>query len=129
MSWGGLLRRCLAFIGGPQRNLWPLDSYRRRWKEWGRGLAVSVREPDRLSRPSTPASSTLRESPSGSNIQVLSVHMTLPATTVRQLIELAKDPKSRLNYGSAGSGTTGHLVAELLKKRAGIPLTHIPFKG
>jgi tripartite-type tricarboxylate transporter receptor subunit TctC len=61
--------------------------------------------------------------------QVLSVHPTLPASTVRQLIDLAKDPKSRLNYGSAGSGTTGHLVAELLKKRAGIQLTHIPFKG
>src|SRR4051812_32555961 len=61
--------------------------------------------------------------------QVLSVHPTLPASTIRQLIDLAKDPRSRLNYGSAGSGTTGHLVAELLKKRAGIQLTHIPFKG
>ena len=61
--------------------------------------------------------------------QVLSVHPTLPASTIRQLIDLAKDPKSKLNYGSAGSGTTGHLVAELLKKRAGIQLTHIPFKG
>ena len=61
--------------------------------------------------------------------QVLSVHPMLPVATIRQLIDLAKDPKSRLNYGSAGSGTTGHLVAELLKKRAGIQLTHIPFKG
>ena len=61
--------------------------------------------------------------------QVLSVHPTLPASTLRQLIDLAKDPRSKLNAGSAGSGTTGHLVAELLKKRAGIQLTHIPFKG
>ena len=61
--------------------------------------------------------------------QVLSVHPTLPAANIKQLIELAKDPKNQLNYGSAGSGTTGHLVAELLKKRAGIQLTHIPFKG
>src|SRR3954467_7008670 len=61
--------------------------------------------------------------------QVLSVHPTLPASTLKQLIDLAKDPRSKLNYGSAGSGTTGHLVAELLKKRAGIQLTHIPFKG
>ena len=61
--------------------------------------------------------------------QVLSVHPSLPATSIKQLIELAKDPASRLNYGSAGSGTTGHLVAELLKKRAGIPMTHVPFKG
>ena len=61
--------------------------------------------------------------------QVLSVHPSIQATGIRQLIDLARDPKSRLNYGSAGSGTTGHLVAELLKKRAGIPITHVPFKG
>ena len=61
--------------------------------------------------------------------QVLSVHPSVPANTIKQLIDLAKDPKSKLNYGSAGSGTTGHLVAELLKKRAGIQITHVPFKG
>ena len=61
--------------------------------------------------------------------QVLSVHPSLAATSIKQLIELAKEPKSKLNYGSAGSGTTGHLVAELLKKRAAIAMTHVPFKG
>lgn len=61
--------------------------------------------------------------------QALSVHPSVPATSIRALVELAKDPKRRLNYGSAGNGTSGHLVAELLKKRAGIALTHIPFKG
>jgi tripartite-type tricarboxylate transporter receptor subunit TctC len=61
--------------------------------------------------------------------QVLSVHPALPATTLKQLIEFAKEPKNRINYGSAGSGTTGHLVGELLKKHAGIQLTHVPFKG
>ena len=61
--------------------------------------------------------------------QVLSVHPSIPAANIKQLVELAKDPRSKLNYGSAGNGTTGHLVGELLKKRAGIPLTHVPFKG
>ena len=61
--------------------------------------------------------------------QVLSVHPSVQATTIKQLVDNAKAPGSKLNYGSAGSGTTGHLVAELLKKRAGISLTHIPFKG
>jgi tripartite-type tricarboxylate transporter receptor subunit TctC len=61
--------------------------------------------------------------------QVLSVHPTIPATSIKQLSELAKDPKTKLNYGSAGSGTTGHLVGELLKKRAAIRMTHVPFKG
>lgn len=61
--------------------------------------------------------------------QVLSVHPTIPVASIRQLVDYAKEPKSKLNYGSAGSGTTGHLVAELLKKRAAMPMTHIPFKG
>lgn len=61
--------------------------------------------------------------------QMLSVHPTVQATSIKQLVELAKAPGSKLNYGSAGSGTTGHLVGELLKKRAGISITHIPFKG
>jgi tripartite-type tricarboxylate transporter receptor subunit TctC len=61
--------------------------------------------------------------------QVLSVRPAVPATTIKQLIALAKDPNAKLNYGSAGSGTTGHLVGELFKKRAGIQLTHVPFKG
>jgi tripartite-type tricarboxylate transporter receptor subunit TctC len=61
--------------------------------------------------------------------QILSVHPSVPAKNVKQLIALAKEPKSSLNYGSAGSGTTGHLVAELLKKRAEIPVTHVPFRG
>jgi tripartite-type tricarboxylate transporter receptor subunit TctC len=61
--------------------------------------------------------------------QVLSVHPSLQVTSIKQLIELAKDPRSKLGYGSAGSGTTGHLVGELLKKRAGVPITHVPFKG
>ena len=54
---------------------------------------------------------------------------SVQAVSVNQLVDLAKAPGSKLNYGSAGSGTTGHLVGELLKKRAGISLTHIPFKG
>ena len=61
--------------------------------------------------------------------QMLSVHPSVQAVSVNQLVDLAKAPGSKLNYGSAGSGTTGHLVGELLKKRAGISLTHIPFKG
>ncbi|HTE15011.1 MAG TPA: tripartite tricarboxylate transporter substrate binding protein, partial [Burkholderiales bacterium] len=56
-------------------------------------------------------------------------HPSIQVTSIKQLIDLAKAPNSKLNYGSAGSGTTGHLVAELLKKRAAIPMTHVPFKG
>jgi tripartite-type tricarboxylate transporter receptor subunit TctC len=60
---------------------------------------------------------------------VLSVHPSVQATSIRQLIELAKDPKSRLNYGSAGSGTTHHLSVELFKTMTGTKLVHVPYKG
>ncbi len=61
--------------------------------------------------------------------QVLSVHPNVPAKTITQLVDHAKQSGTQLNYGSAGNGTTGHLTAELFKKRAGIPMTHVPFKG
>jgi len=61
--------------------------------------------------------------------QMLTVHPGVPAQNIKELIALAKDPKHTFNYGSAGSGTTGHLVGELLNKTAGIQVTHIPFKG
>jgi tripartite-type tricarboxylate transporter receptor subunit TctC len=61
--------------------------------------------------------------------QVLSVHPNVPAKTITQLVDHAKQSGTQLNYGSAGSGTTGHLTAELFKKRAGISMTHVPFKG
>ena len=61
--------------------------------------------------------------------QVLSIHSGVPATHIKQLVELAREAKGKMSYGSAGSGTTGHLVGELLKKRANIALTHIPYKG
>jgi len=60
--------------------------------------------------------------------QVLSVHPSVPARDLKQLIALAKADPKKLNYGSAGSGTTGHLVAELFKTAAGIEITHVPYR-
>lgn len=45
------------------------------------------------------------------------------------LIKLAKAAPGKLNYGSAGPGTTPHIGAELLKLEAGIDMTHVPYKG
>lgn len=61
--------------------------------------------------------------------QMLSVHAAVPATHIKQLVDVAREARGKMSYGSAGGGTTGHLVGELLKKRAGIALTHIPYKG
>jgi tripartite-type tricarboxylate transporter receptor subunit TctC len=59
----------------------------------------------------------------------LVVHPNVPAKDVRQLIAYARAHPGRLNYASAGIGTTPHLTGELLKSRAGIDIVHIPYKG
>ena len=60
---------------------------------------------------------------------ILVIHPSLPARTVKQLIALAKSKPGRLNYGSAGSGSSQHLAGELFKKMAGVNMVHIPYKG
>lgn len=60
---------------------------------------------------------------------VLVVSAKLPVAGVKELIELARKSPGRLNYSSAGVGTTQHLSAELLKLRTGTFVVHIPYKG
>jgi tripartite-type tricarboxylate transporter receptor subunit TctC len=60
---------------------------------------------------------------------VLVVHPSVPAASLRELIALAKDKPGQLNYASAGAGSSPHMSMELLKHMAGIDLQHIPFKG
>ncbi len=60
---------------------------------------------------------------------VLVVHPSVAATSVKDLIALAKAQPGKLRYSSAGSGTNLHVAAELFKNLAGVNLTHIPYKG
>ena len=60
---------------------------------------------------------------------VLAVHPSVKAGSVRELIAFAKANPGRLNYASAGSGSTNHLSAALFENMAAITLTHIPYKG
>jgi tripartite-type tricarboxylate transporter receptor subunit TctC len=60
---------------------------------------------------------------------LLSVHPGLPAGSVRELIDLAKNKHGALHYGSPGNGTPPHLAGELFMRSAGITATHVPFKG
>ncbi|MEY4074489.1 MAG: hypothetical protein RJA29_1846 [Pseudomonadota bacterium] len=62
-------------------------------------------------------------------INTLVVHPSLPVTSVKELIAYAKDHPNRLNYASAGSGSTNHLSAVLFERAAGIEMTHVPYKG
>ena len=60
---------------------------------------------------------------------VLVVNPSLPVSSVRELIALAKAKPGQLNFGSSGAGTSNHLAAELLNLMAGIKLVHVPYKG
>jgi len=57
------------------------------------------------------------------------VHPSVPAGTLAEFIQLAKDKPGTLTYGSSGIGGAGHLAGELLKMMAKIDLVHVPFKG
>ena len=57
------------------------------------------------------------------------VHPSVPATTVKDLIALAKAKPGALNYGSGATGASSHLGAELFKYMAGVNIVRIPYKG
>jgi tripartite-type tricarboxylate transporter receptor subunit TctC len=60
---------------------------------------------------------------------VLVVPPSSPATTIAELVALARSKPGELNYGSAGNGSDNHLTAELFNHLAGIRATHIPYRG
>ncbi len=60
---------------------------------------------------------------------VLVIHPSVPAYSLKDFIALAKSKPGQLNYASAGNGTTPHLSGELFKVMAGVAITHIPYKG
>ncbi|MGZ8203935.1 MAG: Bug family tripartite tricarboxylate transporter substrate binding protein [Burkholderiales bacterium] len=63
------------------------------------------------------------------NPQILVLHPSLPAASVRELVKLAKSKPGQLNYASVGPGSPNHLGMELLKHMTGIDMMHIPYKG
>jgi tripartite-type tricarboxylate transporter receptor subunit TctC len=60
---------------------------------------------------------------------VLVIHPSLPAKSVKELIALAKAKPGQINYASSGNGSTQHLTGALFCKMAGINMTHIPYRG
>ncbi|HEV7264606.1 MAG TPA: tripartite tricarboxylate transporter substrate binding protein [Falsiroseomonas sp.] len=60
---------------------------------------------------------------------ILLAHPSSPATSVQQLVALAKAQPGRLSYASGGNGASTHLAGELLKMVAGIDLVHVPYRG
>ncbi|MFM9971473.1 MAG: Bug family tripartite tricarboxylate transporter substrate binding protein [Burkholderiales bacterium] len=60
---------------------------------------------------------------------ILVIHPSIPATSVNELLALAKANPGKYSYSSAGPGTPAHLAGELFKQAFGVDITHIPFKG
>lgn len=60
---------------------------------------------------------------------VLVAHPSLKASTIRELVALAKARPGKLNYASSGPGTPYHMAGELFKSMADVHLVHIPYKG
>jgi tripartite-type tricarboxylate transporter receptor subunit TctC len=61
--------------------------------------------------------------------RLLAVRNTLPVTTLAEFVEYAKRNPGRLNYGTAGIGSTLHVMTEMLRREAGFDAVHIPFRG
>lgn len=60
---------------------------------------------------------------------VLAVHPAVKATTVKELIDLAKAKPKGVTYGSAGNGSGSHLAGELFRMLTGVEVLHVPYKG
>ncbi len=61
--------------------------------------------------------------------QVLVVHPSVPATSVQELIALAKAKPGQLHFGSGGKGIPSHVAGETFKVATGVDIVHVPYKG
>lgn len=61
--------------------------------------------------------------------QLLAVHPSVPAGSLRELVEYARANPDKLSYGSVGAGSASHLTMELLKSQARMSLVHVPYRG
>ncbi|HEY8609993.1 MAG TPA: tripartite tricarboxylate transporter substrate binding protein [Roseomonas sp.] len=60
---------------------------------------------------------------------VLVARADLPSATLREFVAAAKAQPGRFNYASAGAGSPAHIAGELLLRRAGLRMTHVPYRG
>jgi tripartite-type tricarboxylate transporter receptor subunit TctC len=60
---------------------------------------------------------------------ILMVNSKLPVKTLKEFVALVKSKPGELNYGTTGIGSANHLVTELFSSKAGLNMTHIPYRG
>ena len=61
--------------------------------------------------------------------QLLSVHPSIPARSLKDLVALARARPAQLNYGTAGNGSASHMAMELFQSMAKVKMVHVPYKG
>jgi tripartite-type tricarboxylate transporter receptor subunit TctC len=60
---------------------------------------------------------------------IVVLHPSVPAKSLRELVQLAQSRPGQLNYASAGTGTSTHIVTEIFKSAAKVDITHVAYKG
>ncbi len=60
---------------------------------------------------------------------VIAVHPSVPANTLKEFIAYAKQNPGKLNYASQGNGSVSHIGTEIFKQQTGVEMTHVPYKG
>ena len=85
-------------------------------------FVVGASTPETLARMIAPVSLIV------DSVNILAVHPSVPAKSVKELVALAKAQPGMLTYGSGGSGTSQHLGGELLKTMARVDMVHVPYK-
>ncbi len=65
----------------------------------------------------------------GESSFVVTLHLSVPVTSVKELIAYDKANPGKLNYGTGGAGGIGHLATELFNHMAGTKMAHVPYKG
>jgi tripartite-type tricarboxylate transporter receptor subunit TctC len=60
---------------------------------------------------------------------ILAVNAKLPVKSLQELVALARSKPGSMNYGTTGIGAANHLVTELFSSKAGLKMTHIPYRG
>jgi tripartite-type tricarboxylate transporter receptor subunit TctC len=60
---------------------------------------------------------------------IMIVHPSIPAKTLAEFLDYARQNPGKLNFGSAGSGSIGQLAGEMFKQQTGVEMTHVPYKG
>jgi tripartite-type tricarboxylate transporter receptor subunit TctC len=65
----------------------------------------------------------------GESLRAIAINPKLPAKTLEEFVAYAKKHPKKLNYGSAGAGSTVHVLTESFQRAAGIEMVHIPYRG